>query len=148
MPVLVPPVQTALWAVGQQVAARALGGRRRPGRLSAAAAVTCIGVGAATAATAVRRFTGAGTTYEPWEPERASVLVTDGPNAFTRNPMYLGLTLVLVGNGLLTGRPATCLAAAGLVTTLTPQIRREEAALAGIFGPEWTAYSGRVRRWL
>jgi protein-S-isoprenylcysteine O-methyltransferase Ste14 len=62
--------------------------------------------------------------------------------------MYVGMTLGLVGTGLLSGRPVTTLAAAGLVATLTPQVRREEAALAELFGDEWAAYSRRVRRWL
>ena len=62
--------------------------------------------------------------------------------------MYAGMALVLVGSGLLSGRPWTALAAGGLAATLTPQIEREEAALAGLFGEEWTAYARRVRRWV
>jgi protein-S-isoprenylcysteine O-methyltransferase Ste14 len=62
--------------------------------------------------------------------------------------MYVGMTLVVVGSGLLSGRPWTALAAGGLMATLTPQVEREEAALARLFGEEWTAYSSRVRRWV
>jgi protein-S-isoprenylcysteine O-methyltransferase Ste14 len=148
MPVLVPPVQTALWAVAQHVVARGLLERHRPGRLAKGLAAVCFAAGAASAAGASTRFRQRGTTWEPWAPEKASALVTDGPNALTRNPMYVGMALTLVGSGLLSGRPWTALAAGGLLATLTPQIEREEAALAGIFGDEWTAYAGRVRRWV
>ena len=148
MPVLVPPVQTLLWAVAQQVVARRIAQRRRPSGAQVALAGLCIAAGAASAGGASSRFRQRGTTWEPWAPEKSSALVTDGPNAVTRNPMYVGMTLSLVATGLLSGRPATCLAAAGLMTTLTPQIRREEAALAQNFGEEWTAYARRVRRWL
>lgn len=148
MPVLVPPVQTALWAVAQQVAARALGDRRPPGALQKAAGVACLATGAASAAGAVSRFSQRRTTWEPWAPEQTTALVTDGPNAVSRNPMYIGMALGLVGTGLLSGRPVTTLAAAGLMATLTPQVHREEAALAQLFGDEWTAYTRRVRRWL
>jgi len=147
MPVLVPPVQTALWAAAQQVVARAARDRQR-GRLATVAGVTCVAAGAAVAAGALSRFSERRTTWEPWAPEQSTALVTDGPNAVSRNPMYVGMALGMVGTGLLSGRPATSLAAVGLMTTLTPQIRREEAALARLFGDDWTAYTQRVRRWL
>lgn len=148
MSVLVPPVQTALWAAAQHVVARVLLERRRPSRLHKALAVTAMAAGGASASGASSRFRQRGTTFHPWAPERSTALVVDGPNAVSRNPMYVGMALVLVGSGLLSGRPATSLAAVGLMTTLTPQIRREEAALARLFGDDWTAYAQRVRRWL
>ena len=147
MPVLVPPVQTALWVAAQQVAARALG-RRQPSGLERVAGAACIATGVAGAAGALARFSRRRTTWEPWAPERSTSLVTDGPNAVSRNPMYVGMALGLVGTGLLSGRPATSLAAGGLMATLTPQIRREEATLGQLFGDEWATYSRRVRRWL
>ena len=148
MPVLVPPVQTALWAAAQQVVARRLLPRRRPSLLEKALGLGCLAAGAASAAGASRRFSEVDTTWEPWAPERTSVLVTDGPNAVSRNPMYVGMALTLVGTGLLSGRPSTALAAAGLVATLTPQIEREESALAKLFGDDYAAYTQQVRRWL
>ena len=148
MPVLVPPVQTALWATAQQVVARRVLSRRGPSRLEKALAVGCLAAGAASAAGASRRFSAEDTTWEPWAPERSSALVTDGPNAVSRNPMYVGMALTLVATGLLSGRPWTALAAGGLMATLTPQIEREEAALARLFGDDYTAYTRRVRRWL
>ena len=148
MPALVPPVQTALWAAAQHSVARSVGDRRRPSRLEKGVAAMCFTAGAASAAGAARRVSERGPTWEPWAPEKSSALVTDGPNAVSRNPMYVGMALVLVGSGLLSGRPWTALAAAGLMATLTPQIQREEAALAELFGDDYTAYTRRVRRWL
>ena len=141
-------MQTVLWGAAQQLVARGLLPRRRPSRLERGLAIACLTVGGASAAGASSRFRERGTTWEPWAPEKSSALVTDGPNAVTRNPMYVGMALFLVGSGLLSGRPATCLAAAGLMTTLTPQIRREEAALGQLFGDDYSAYAGRVRRWI
>lgn len=115
---LIPPLQTAPWLAAQQ------------------------------AAGSLRRFLAVGTTWHPHRPSAATRLVTDGPNAVTRNPMYLAMTLGLAGTGLLSGRSWTAVAAAGLATTLTPQIEREEAALAELFGAQWRAYTTRVPRWL
>lgn len=145
--VVVPPVQAAAWFVAQQAMARR-GGRRRPGPVAAAAGVALVGGAVATGVAALRRFVRRDTTWHPWDPERASTLVTDGPNSVTRNPMYLALATGLVGTGLLSGRPWTALAGLGLLGTLGPQVRREEAALAVVFGPLWEAYAARVPRWL
>lgn len=79
----------------------------------------------------------------------AGRLVTHGPFAYTRNPIYLGNTLLLIGIGL--GFSALwflplALCAAILVGRLA--IRREEAHLAMRFGEEWTAYAATTPRWL
>ena len=79
----------------------------------------------------------------------ATALVTSGPFAFSRNPIYLGNTLMMVGAGLAFGNPwriATGLAAALLVERLA--IRREEQHLDARFGPAWRDYSARVGRWV
>jgi protein-S-isoprenylcysteine O-methyltransferase Ste14 len=79
----------------------------------------------------------------------AENLVTSGPFAFSRNPIYLGNTIVTVGIGLglnaLWFLPLAAVAAA-LVQRLA--ILREEAHLAARFGPEWTAYAAKTPRWL
>jgi protein-S-isoprenylcysteine O-methyltransferase Ste14 len=75
--------------------------------------------------------------------------VTSGPFALSRNPIYLGNTLLITGAALLFASPwllaAACVAAA-LVRVLA--IRREEAHLAAQFGSVWTDYTQRTRRWL
>ncbi len=79
----------------------------------------------------------------------AGRLVTSGPFAVTRNPIYLGNTALMLGIGLAWGALwflplAFC--AAFLVEKLA--IRREEAHLAIRFGPEWATYAAATPRWL
>lgn len=142
-----PPVQTALWLAAQQATAHVLG-RRPRGPVATAAGVALLGTAAVGGLDSLRRFVQRDTTWHPWEPEAATLLVTDGPNAVTRNPMYVAMALGLVATGLLSGRPWTSAAAFGLMATLTPQITREEAAMQKLFGAQWNAYTARVPRWL
>jgi len=83
-------------------------------------------------------------------PHRAARrLVTTGPFAFTRNPIYLGNTVLMLGIGLawdaLWFLPLA-FSAAFLVERLA--IRREEAHLDLRFGPEWASYATKSPRWL
>lgn len=84
------------------------------------------------------------------QPHRAATaLVTTGPFAASRNPIYLGNTLLLGGAGLAFGNlwllPMAAVTAR-LVSVLA--IRREETHLAARFGEAWTAYATRTPRWL
>ncbi len=79
----------------------------------------------------------------------ADRLVTHGVFAFTRNPIYLGNTLLLIGVGLALPSAwmiAGALVAAALVDRLA--IRREEQHLATRFGPAFADYASRVPRWI
>jgi protein-S-isoprenylcysteine O-methyltransferase Ste14 len=79
----------------------------------------------------------------------ATALVTEGPFAWSRNPIYLGNTVLLTGCAVAFGNAwflVAALAAAAAVSVLA--IRREEAHLAARFGPAWTAYAARTARWL
>lgn len=79
----------------------------------------------------------------------ATALVTGGPFAISRNPIYLGNTTILLGAGLAFDTLWPIMAAglaAGAVTRLA--ILREEAHLAAKFGAAWTDYAGRVPRWI
>lgn len=79
----------------------------------------------------------------------ATALVTHGPFAFSRNPIYLGNTILLLGAGLAFGMawfvPIALLAAA---LTAHFAIAREEAHLNARFGRDWRNYTLRVNRWL
>jgi len=79
----------------------------------------------------------------------ATALVSHGPFAWSRNPIYLGNTCLLLGAGLAFAIawfiPAALLAAA-LASRLA--IVREEAHLNARFGHEWRDYRLRVKRWL
>lgn len=89
------------------------------------------------------------TTFNPLAPYRTRVLVTQGIYRITRNPMYLGMLLVLAGWGLWLGNAASWLGlplSMGVLTLL--QIRPEERILRQRFGPAYADYAARVRRWL
>jgi protein-S-isoprenylcysteine O-methyltransferase Ste14 len=78
----------------------------------------------------------------------ATALVTDGPFAWSRNPIYLGNTLLLSGCGLAFGNAWLLVGAAVAAIAVTVlAIRREEAHLASRFGDAWMAYAARTRRW-
>jgi protein-S-isoprenylcysteine O-methyltransferase Ste14 len=90
---------------------------------------------------------GAGTPIRPNRP--ASTLVTHGPFRMSRNPMYLGLSLVYLGVTLLVNAAwiALLLPLVLAVLCLTV-IRHEERYLAATFGIAYDEYRRRVRRWL
>jgi protein-S-isoprenylcysteine O-methyltransferase Ste14 len=87
------------------------------------------------------------TTINPFgEP---AVVVQDGLFRFSRNPMYLGMLLVLIGVGLWLGNPAALLLAPAFVVIMTRwHIVREEQLLEDRFGDLYRAYRSRVRRWI
>jgi len=67
----------------------------------------------------------------------------------SRNPMYLGMVLILVGAAMLLGALTPFLVAAGFAAIIeTRFIPAEERMLAETFGDAWTAYRNRTRRWL
>ena len=75
-------------------------------------------------------------------------LVTSGPYALTRNPMYLGHLVFLGGLTLLTRSPAALAVTAGLVHWFDERARTDHRRLVGIFGPAYEEYAARVPRWL
>jgi protein-S-isoprenylcysteine O-methyltransferase Ste14 len=83
-------------------------------------------------------------------PHRATTqLVTGGPFAFSRNPIYLANALLMAGFGGLSASHWYDIAAIlCLVLDDRLAVRREEAHLASRFGEDWRAYAARVRRWL
>lgn len=146
----IPPLLlTALFA-GAMVALRAATPSLSfdvPGLGWAGAAL--MAAGAAACVAGVAAFRRARTTVDPTRPDRASSLVRDGIYRFTRNPMYLGFLLVLLGLGLLLGSwPALFVAIAFVPWMNRFQIGPEERALAGLFGEEFERFRRDVRRWL
>jgi protein-S-isoprenylcysteine O-methyltransferase Ste14 len=92
-------------------------------------------------------FIRARTNPRPWKP--ASVLVTSGPYRFTRNPMYLGFTLLYAGVSLSVNTLWPLLALPVILFVMTTGvIAREENYLERRFGDEYLRYKARVRRWL
>ncbi len=94
-------------------------------------------------------FRRAKTTVNPLSPDRSTSIVQDGPYAFTRNPMYLGMALVLLGFCAYLENPLSVLAVAVFVAYLTYfQIIPEERLLLRKFGESYARYSKSVRRWI
>lgn len=94
-------------------------------------------------------FRRARTTVNPLQPQSASSLVRGGIYSRTRNPMYLGFALVLLGWVVALGSWLGLLVLAGYVVFLNRfQIRPEERALEAIFGPTFLEYRDQVRRWI
>jgi protein-S-isoprenylcysteine O-methyltransferase Ste14 len=101
------------------------------------------------AGAAASQFRRSGTTVEPFRPEDASVLVTSGANAISRNPMYLGMAGLLVAHAVWRGSLVALFPVAGFVVLIDRlQIRAEESALADKFGAEYEAYRAASPRWL
>jgi protein-S-isoprenylcysteine O-methyltransferase Ste14 len=99
------------------------------------------------AAAASRAFRRAGTPVIPFE--RSTVLVTGGLYRITRNPMYLGMLLILVGVALMFGTVSTLLPIPAFVWVIQRNfIRGEERFLEDLFGEEYLGYKRQVRRWL
>ena len=89
------------------------------------------------------------TTINPLRPDTTSALVTSGIYRFTRNPMYLGLLLTLVGwAAFLASPPALVFLFLYVVFINRFQIDPEERMLSSLFGTDYVAYKTRVRRWL
>jgi len=94
-------------------------------------------------------FRRARTTVNPLRPEAATSLVASGIYRYTRNPMYLGMLLVLIGWTVFLARPWALAVLPAFVAYMNRfQIGPEERALEGVFGGEFEAYRRAVRRWL
>ena len=108
-----------------------------------------IAAGVVVVALGVARFRRQRTTVDPRDPAKASALVTSGIFGLTRNPMYLGMLLALLGTGTALGSGGAVLLALLFVPLITAlQIRAEEAAMRKLFGAHYDDYAARVRRWL
>jgi len=94
-------------------------------------------------------FRQARTTVNPMKPDTTSSLVVSGIYRWTRNPMYLGFLLVLLGWALfLSNALAFVLLPAFIFYMDRFQIEPEERTLHLLFGQQFVIYTSRVRRWL
>jgi protein-S-isoprenylcysteine O-methyltransferase Ste14 len=110
------------------------------GTLLAACGFVIIGMGS-------RRLVAAGTNIPPNLPTTA--LVVDGIYARTRNPLYLGATLVYLGLSIAAGSLWAMLLALPLFWVINEGvIAREERYLNRKFGDAYRTYKQRVRRWV
>lgn len=110
-------------------------------------ALVPVAAGLVLALWAAAGFIRAGTPLEPYK--AASALVTTGPYRFSRNPIYLGMALLLAGVWLWLGSLSPGLVLPAFVIAIDRRfIQREEAHLDERFGARFRAYRASVRRWL
>jgi protein-S-isoprenylcysteine O-methyltransferase Ste14 len=87
------------------------------------------------------------TTVKPFQ--ESSVLITDGLFRFTRNPMYLGFVLILLGIAIFLGTVLPFLIIILFIIFIYRTfIQVEEQMLEEKFGEEWNTYQKSVRRWI
>ena len=92
-------------------------------------------------------FTRFGTNVEPFKP--TTVIISSGPFAYSRNPLYLSLFVLYAGIGILADNVWLFVLGVPLFFIIRyGVIAREERYLERKFGESYLAYKRRVRRWL
>ena len=98
---------------------------------------------------AVRLFKKDKTTVNPLSPEQATKLVTDGIFKYSRNPMYLGMALVLGSIAVFFNLIGGIILIALFCAYITKfQILPEERAMRDLFSDDFDKYSKVTRRWI
>ena len=149
-PVRIPPVvvflatgllmKVAAWAVpAAQVSI--------PGGRIAARVIGAVGAVVALAGVVGLRF--AKTTVHPLRPQTATRLVVRGTYRFSRNPVYLGMLLLVIAWGVRLANPLAWIVVPAFFVAMDRfQIPHEERALLATFGASFRDYAEQVRRWL
>ena len=108
-------------------------------------ALLALGVGVVVSAAGL--FRKVGTPLVPFE--ESTAVVTTGMFRFTRNPMYLGMIVGLLGVAILLGSVVAFLPIPVFAAIIHFQfIVHEEQFMEGLFGEEYLTYKRRVRRWI
>ena len=143
-PVLAILLAVLAWGVDQRVPQA-----RLAFPLQAELGVILLAMGLACMLSGVIAFRRAKTTVDPLHPDRATQLVVRGIYRRTRNPMYLGMLVLLAAWVTFLGQPLAMLVMPIWVWFIGRfQIQPEEAALRRLFGASYAAYCSTVRRWI
>jgi protein-S-isoprenylcysteine O-methyltransferase Ste14 len=133
-----------MWLVSQRTPTLVLPSAIRVGT---AVAFTVVGIWFIVSARA--SLDKAKTTWRPMTPGQVTSLVSTGVYRLSRNPIYLGMLLAMLGFAVVLSSPAAlALSAVFVVYVDRFQIRPEERALSAVLGQEYLDYRARVRRWL
>ena len=146
--VIAPPPLIYAGALGVGLLAKALfPATFLPGGVARALGLPLTGSGLLLFISSIRAMRRGETDVRPYKPTTS--IVTEGPYRFTRNPIYLGFTLVYGGVSALANSPwAILLLPFVLGLMQRGVIEREERYLERVFGEEYTRYKARVRRWI
>jgi len=113
------------------------------------AALFLLGVAGTIDVWAILSFRSAKTTIDPRYPYKTSSIVSHGIYQFTRNPMYLGLVLILTALSIYLDTLPGLLCVLGFILYMnTFQIEAEEELLEEQFGELYLNYKKGVRRWI
>lgn len=144
-----PPAVALVTAVAMWAAASVTPDLRVPIPARVTLASVLAVLGACIVLAGMLEFRRARTTINPLNPSAASALVVAGVYGFTRNPMYLGLAIVLVGWATYLSHPLPLLGVLFFVSYINRfQIAPEEQALRALFPGTFEKYASRVRRWI
>lgn len=144
-PVVAACVAVAMWLLSH--VAPTLFSTSDLARIGMAVAIALLG--GAISLAGILEFRRARTTVNPLKPHRASALVVSGIYKLTRNPMYVGLLLVLVAWAVFLSATWPFVGPVVFVAYIGRfQIAPEEKVMAEKFGAEYAAYKLRVRKWL
>ena len=146
-PIVPPPAVLALTGLAGFAVDRATGNRRILPRWLRPVGLGAIATGIGMGVWAFLHFRQQQVSPSPWH--RPTGFVTDGPYAISRNPMYTGSMLTLLGIGLVRGSVPALISPIAFAAILTRgQIAFEEKALGDAYGDLYEQYRQRVRRWL
>lgn len=144
-----PPVAFAIAAVAMWWIGRSVEFGRYSFGYQAPIGIALVVLGLGIVVVSIRSFVVAGTTPNPMQPRNATELVTSGAYSLSRNPMYVGDTVMLSGIAVWIGSVLSLVLIAAFVWYIDRfQIASEEKALTEIFGDRYAAYRSRVGRWL
>lgn len=144
-----PPALALIVAVLMWLASQLMEPSQMSFAIRVTAALALLVVGQCIGVAGMRSFRTAKTTMNPFKPGGTSALVSDGVYRFTRNPMYVGLLITLLGWAAFLSQPVTLVFLPLFVLYITQfQIKPEERALSSLFGTEYAEYMAKVRRWL
>ena len=143
-PVVGFAIASAMWAVAMLPPTFALAPWARDGLV-----LLLVAAGLAFDLAGLIAFRRLRTTVNPLRPQNASALVTGGVYRVTRNPMYVGMALLLTAWAVQLSSAWAFLGPLAFVLFIDRfQVVPEEKAMRERFGDSWSAYAARVRRWL
>lgn len=143
-----PPFQGVIAALLMLAIARFIPALNTPFEGHVSVAVVIGAIGLAIEFVALFMFLFAKTTVSPLSPQKTKKLVVSGLYKYSRNPMYLGLTLLLIAWAVWLSNPLATLVLLGFVWWITKfQIEPEEEVLREKFGKDYEDYQSRVGRW-